>query len=337
MKSANTPRRFEHHFRTMGTDAGLWVWNDNEQRARNAFASIEKLFARAEARLSRFLADSELSRLNRSAGQPFQASAMLYGLVEDALAWRGRTGGIFDPTILNALVAYGYDRPFAAMQAGSLRQDESPEGQTAGGHLPVYASGAGPAEIEMGANRMIRLPAGVGIDLGGIAKGWTVQQAAHRLGMWGPCLVDAGGDIACTGAPPAGPWVVSVADPQQPDGDIGVLTLNNEAVATSSRTGRKWLRQGEPAHHLIDPRTGAPADTGILSVTVIAPRLPDAEIHAKVALILGERPGLAYLSDLPGVAAILVTDDGRQLACGPLEDKVYVSPGAFADRFRTPA
>ena len=123
----------------------------------------------------------------------------------------------------------------------------------------------------LGPGRLILLPEGVGIDLGGIAKGWTIQQAAHRLGMWGPCLVDAGGDIACVGTPPGEPWVVTVADPRRrtsADEDIAVLSLSNAAIATSSRVYRSWRHAGRPAHHLIDPRTGAPAATNILSVTV---------------------------------------------------------------------
>lgn len=326
MRTEQGQRRFEHHFKAMGTDVGLWLWNENEQRARNAFAASASFFARSEALLSRFRPESELSRLNLAAGQPFTASRTLFDLVASALEWRERTGGIFDPTILSALVAWGYDRPFAAMQTGA-----------AGGHAQAWASSAGAAEIELRDGCEITLPAGVGLDLGGIAKGWAAQQAAHRLGMWGACLVDAGGDIACVGTPPGAPWVVTVADPTVPERDIAVLALHNEAVATSSRAYRKWLHQGTPAHHLIDPRTGRPAMTGILSATVIAPRLPDAEIHAKTALILGEQEGPAYLDNVPGIAAILVTDDGRQLTSGPIQDKAYVPSHSFADRFRVPA
>src|SRR5699024_1960262 len=127
-------------------------------------------------------------------------------------------------------------------------------------------------------------------------------QAARRLGMWGPCLVDAGGDIACAGEPPGGPWVVSVADPLERSSDIAVIALTNEAVATSSRAYRRWPHGEGEAHHLIDPRSGAPAASGVVAATVVAPQLPDAEIHAKVALILGERGGLAYLDSVSGVA-----------------------------------
>jgi len=230
------------------------------------------------------------------------------------------------------LRASGYDRPFAAMQA------LSPHDGIVMVDRPAFATGqvalAAAGEIVLGPKRQITLPAGLGLDLGGIAKGWVVQQAAHRLGMWGPCLVDAGGDIACVGAPPAGPWVVTLADPLAAERDLAVLSLKNEAVATSTRTFRQWMTGGQPAHHLIDPRTDRPAVTGVVSATVIAQALPDAEIHAKTALILGEVDGLAYLDTIPHLSAILVTEDGRQLQSGLLEERTYVPFDTFPSRTR---
>ena len=103
---------FSHNFRAMGTDVGLWLWPDDDQQAQPALAESEQFFAQTEARLSRFQPESELSQLNRAAGRPFAASDLLYDLVETALTWRERTAGIFDPTILEALIAAGYDRSF---------------------------------------------------------------------------------------------------------------------------------------------------------------------------------------------------------------------------------
>ncbi len=321
-----------------------------QQRAacRTALLAAERFFAQTEARLSRFRPDSELSRLNRSEGRPFVASPVLYDLVAAALAWRDQTGGIFDPAVLKALLASGYDRSFAAIKATA---DREAVGAGAGGAgagdacapptAPVTSAG-----IVLGPGRQILLPEGVGIDLGGIAKGWTIQQAAHRLGMWGPCLVDAGGDIACVGTPPGEPWVVTVADPRMEDEfadvDIAVVSLSNAAIATSSRIYRSWRQAGRAAHHLIDPRTGAPAATNIYSVTVLADRLPAAEIYAKTALILGEEQGLVYLNQLSGAAALVVTDDGRHLTTGNFEQKAYVPSStlprsSFAERFAAPA
>ncbi|RMF04929.1 MAG: FAD:protein FMN transferase, partial [Chloroflexi bacterium] len=102
------------------------------------------------------------------------------------------------------------------------------------------------------------------------------------------------------------------------------LLLNGQAVATSSQIGRRWSNRGKTVHHLIDPRTGAPADSNLASVTVLTNRLPNAEIHAKVALILGQTAGLAYLNHQPQLAAVLVTTGGQILTCGNLEGKIHV-------------
>jgi thiamine biosynthesis lipoprotein len=181
----------------------------------------------------------------------------------------------------------------------------------------------------------ITLPQGVGLDLGGIAKGWAVQQVGQTLGRLGPALGDAGGDIVCVGSPPpaGSTWQIGISDPHHPDTDLALLTLKDEAVATSSLARRHWLNQGTVAHHLIDPRTGAPAITDLISVTVIAPRLPDAEIYAKVTLILGQTKGLAYLSAQPGVSALLVSNDGRPIICGKLKEKAYVYSNNFNKEF----
>lgn len=323
-------QQFSRHFRAMGTDVSLWLWNSNEQRANNAFDAAQRFFVETERKLSRFLPGSELSQLNRSAGRPFAASRVLFDLVGQALEWRQRTQGIFDPSVLNAMLASGYDRPFDVMRATAGADGVialAPVG-LANGH----AHRGSADDIVLGPQRQITLPVGLGLDLGGIAKGWTIQQAAHRLGMWGPCLVDAGGDIACVGTPPDGAWVVSIADPLAAARDIAVLALKNECVATSSRTYRKWLADGRPAHHLIDPRTGEPAVTNIVSATVVAPALPDAEIYAKTALILGEREGQAYLATISGISSILVTEDGRYLRSGSIEEKSNVPFNPFPER-----
>jgi thiamine biosynthesis lipoprotein len=317
-------QEFTHHFQAMGTDVGLWLWQADEQIARHALAETEHFFRQTEARLSRFQPESELSQLNRTAGQPFIASDVLFQLVEAALYWRDYSGGIFDPTVLKALMAYGYDRSFETITPSSGR------GVRNGNHASPT-----PAQVKLDrAQHSITLPQGVGLDLGGIAKGWTVQQAGQTLGRLGPALVDAGGDIVCVGTPPTGStWQIGVSNPHHPDTDLALLTLKNEAVATSSLARRRWQYQGAPAHHLIDPRTGAPAATDLVSVTVIGSRLPEAEIHAKVALILGQTKGLAYLSAQSNLSALLVTIAGHPITYGPLEEKAYVYSNNFNNEF----
>jgi len=338
--TAMAMQQYERRFRAMGTDVVLWLWHSDRQRAQRALAYVQRFFLQTEARLSRFRPHSELSRLNRGAGRPFRASSMLFTLVKSALDWRVRTGGIFDPTVLHALLAWGYDRSFDIMQTQPAHSEEDTDALRRPGQ-PLWAAprpaAATAGEIVLGPRGQIQLPAGLGLDLGGIAKGWTIQQAARRLGALGPALVDGGGDIACVGAPPDGPWMVSVADPQTLEQDVAFLPLSNQAIATSSQARRRWLHKGQPAHHLIDPRTGAPARTNILSATVLASRLPDAEIYAKTALILGEEEGLAYLRTLPSLSWLLISADGRQQFNDSFEKQAYApASNNFADRFQVP-
>ncbi|MEF3274031.1 MAG: FAD:protein FMN transferase, partial [Chloroflexus sp.] len=162
------------------------------------------------------------------------------------------------------------------------------------------------------ARRTIALPAGVRLDLGGSAKGWTAALVARQVGRRFPTLVDAGGDIAISGPRHDGsPWPIEVADPFRPEQGLDLLLVRRGAVATSGIDYRRWQRHGRWMHHLIDPRTGAPAETDLIAVTVIAPTLPMAEIAAKVVLLLGQEKGCHWLTTQPRLTALLVTAAGQ--------------------------
>lgn len=178
-------------------------------------------------------------------------------------------------------------------------------------------------EVEFGAlDRTVLLPRGMQLDLGGIGKGWAADRAAGWLGAIGPSLVDAGGDIAVSG-PMSGdsPWPIGVADPrvdetcpdEQQDGQIVLLGISSGGVATSGRDYRRWRHNGRDVHHIIDPRTGAPARTDVLSATVVAPGAAIAEAAAKAVLILGSMEGLRWLEARSELAALLVLEDGSVL------------------------
>ena len=159
------------------------------------------------------------------------------------------------------------------------------------------------------------------LDFGGVAKGWAADQAAARLAEYAPALVDAGGDIAISGPMVSGdPWPVAVTDPMEPERDLTLLMLRNESVATSGRDYRRWARNGEMQHHIIDPRIGRPAETDVLSVTVVAQTASAAEVAAKVALILGSGPGLTWIEAHEQFAAMLVLEDGRILRSSQIAD-----------------
>lgn len=260
----------------------------------------ESWLAAFEGRFSRFRPLSELSRLNAAAGRPFHASPALVQLVEEALGLARRTGGVFDPTILGALEDAGYDRSFELVTATAT-------------HRPARDSGVSWQDVQVDAvARTITLPAGAGIDLGGIGKGYAIDRLAAILGS--PCLVNGGGDVHVAGQPPdEASWRVGVADPFSPERDIIVLAVTNRGVATSSSLRRRWRAGGAVMHHLIDPRTGRPSASDAVQVTAVAATALLADYHAKVALLLGAERGLRYLNNEDDVEGILVWSDGERL------------------------
>jgi thiamine biosynthesis lipoprotein len=270
-------------FDAMGTTIELILDADDAGRA---FAEAALEFERLEQVMSRFRPDSELSRLN--AHGVLDVSPDLAEVIELAVAARARTGGRFDPTVHDAVAAAGYDRTFE-----ELETDTTVDAATApcGGRVEVDGLHV---EIEPGFR----------LDLGGIGKGFAAERVAQQLALAGPCLVNAGGDIAVRGVPAEGFWPVGVEEGP-------TLGLAGAGLATSGRDRRRWRRGGRELHHLIDPRTGAPAESDLVRVTAVGHDAVDAEVLAKVLLLAGEAEAVAS-----GVPSVLVTADGRTVLAG---------------------
>ena len=303
-------------FRAMGS-AILIALDTDDTRAADALAQTPTWFAEWEARLSRFRAESELSALNRASGEPVRVSATLGQAIQTALDAARASDGLITPTLLDALQAAGYDRSFEQIGGAPVSPTRTP------------AVVADWRAIEWNAaTHTLRVPRGVHLDLGGVAKGWAAEQAAHRLVAIAPVMVDAGGDLAITGARANGePWPIAVLDPLQPANDLALLMIERGGVATSGRDYRRWERNGKAQHHIIDPRTGAPAETDVLSATVIAPTTPQAEVAAKVAFILGSRAGSAWLR-ARRYAGLLVLENGRTAHTPEFENFLWRAPNS---------
>lgn len=298
-------------FRAMGTEVEI-IFAESDLPAGKG----EDLLNQAEARfhhyeqvMTRFRHESELSRVNRWAGSWVRVSPLLFDVIRLACQAAEHTGGLFDPTVGLTLSALGYDRPFERL--GEV-PDEAPD---------VPPPAATWESIELDTRRLaVRIPRGVALDLGGIGKGYTVDAVADFLGTSAPVLVDAGGDIRAIGRPAGEPaWRVGVASPFEPGRDIAVLRLVDVACATSTTTKRRWQRTGRDYHHIVDPRTNRPAESDLVSVTVVAPSAAEAEVHAKAALLLGRDAAVIYLAARPDLAAILVTADGQALMTETME------------------
>lgn len=293
-----------HVFAAMGTTVTVLAPVAYGARA----ASVaQALFHEWEQTLSRFLPESELSRLNARAGEPVEVSPLLWMVLTIALQAARATDGRYDPTLLRQMLDIGYDRTFAEIRNGA--QEPSP---SAGQAL----LGGDWRRIQVDAlRRRVMLPAGAGLDFGGIAKGMAVDAALDQLRAlkMAPALVNAGGDLAVVGQPPNQPdWPIAVPDRNR----HWTIPLRNGAIATSTIMRRNW-RQGDLVrHHLIDPTTGVPAQSDVLSVTAVAPSCRQAEVGAKVALLLGAQAGARFL-ETQGLAGLLIPATGTYLTAGP--------------------
>jgi thiamine biosynthesis lipoprotein len=258
-----------------------------------------------EALWTRFREDSEISRLNGAAPRPVRVSPETIELVRRSLeGWRA-TSGAFDPTILGDLVALGYHSSFERLE------EEAPPPP-----FPRRRGGAAGVVVDQ-RNQTVRLPEGAAIDPGGIGKGLAADIVAEKMleaGARGVC-VNVGGDLRVAGRPPtpAG-WTVGVDDPFGGP-PLTTLTLQDGAIATSSRLGRTWMRSGVLRHHLLEPATGEPASTRLAAVTVVAGRGWWAEVLAKAIFLAGPTGGVALLQQAGATGLLL--DDNRRLIAAP--------------------
>jgi thiamine biosynthesis lipoprotein len=246
---------------------------------------VERIFEREEQRFSRFRPDSELSKVNSRAGDWVKASPAFARLTKRSVKAAKDTGGLFDPTILPALKAAGYDRDWSEVagagadpEIAKLRQDV--RALMIKGDAKESGSWH---EVEVRGNS-VRFPAGTELDFGGIAKGWTVDLAVESVRGMRWAIVDAGGDLRIVGKTPEDGLEVAVEDPEARGVEAVRLKMGSGALATTSVTVRSW---GPGKHHVIDPRTSLPAITGVLQASVWAPTCAQAEIWSKVALLTG--------------------------------------------------
>lgn len=251
-------------FSALGGECELYACDPREPLERTA-AWIGGL----HRRLTRFDPGSELSRLNERAGEWVAVSPELAALLAASLEAHDRSGGLVNVAVLPALLAAGYDRTF----------EEIPHGRRAAPPRPapplysVLALRAGSACLAPGA----------AVDLGGIAKGWIADRAVERLGP--NSLASCAGDLRAVGTGPNGQgWPVGFAGT--------TLLLDDAGAATSGTARRRW---GARLHHLIDPRTGAPARTDLTEVSVLARTGLEAEVLAKTALLRGAMGAAASL------------------------------------------
>jgi len=305
----------------LGTTARVALWPPEQLDA--ALLAVDVQIERLDRQASRFREDSELSRVQRGTPGIFLVSEGLAEAIGVAL-WAARwTDGLVDPTVGAALLALGYDRDFAAIEPLGARAPLSP------------AEVPGPAGVRL-EGRLLHLGAGVRLDLGATAKGLGSDRAAKAAFLGtaraGGVLVSLGGDITVAGEPPRGGWPVLVADDHRDTAGPGtqVVRLAAGAIATSSILCRRWERAGRLLHHIVDPRTGLPAEGPWRTASVAAASCAEANAASTAAIVAGI--GAEEWLATTALPARLVGHDGgvRLLGGWPEEDGGQIRLGACA-------
>jgi FAD:protein FMN transferase len=288
----------------MGTAISVQLWADDARTGAAACAAVMQEMHRIDHAMSPYKASSELSRINREAGErPILLGEEMFALLGRAQEFAALSQGAFDITFAAAGQLYDY-------RAGVRPDAEA---------LAAARAAIGWRSVELdGRTRSVRfLKPGMRIDLGGFAKGYAVDNAItllERLGIR-HAYVAAGGDSRVLGRRNGRPWTVAVADPRRAGEVVAVLPLEDTAISTSGDYERYFEERDGAGrmvrhHHLIDPATGrSPRD--VRSVTVLAPDGLTAEALSKTLFVLGPKRGLELLETIPGVDAVIIDANGR--------------------------
>ncbi|HEX5448554.1 MAG TPA: FAD:protein FMN transferase [Gaiellaceae bacterium] len=284
-------------FEALGTTASVVVTHDEQLDA-----AVDILAAELRAidlACSRFRKDSELARVNAYAGELVPISDLFAAALRVALDAADTTNGLVDPTLGANLRNVGYDRTFSLIRE---RDNWAIVRST-----PKHGRWR---EIELN-EQTVRIPLGCELDLGATAKAFAADRAAERIARrtGSATLVSLGGDVATAGAPDGG-WCIRLAEDHTAplDSPGPCVCIENGGLATSSTAVRRWQTDSGEAHHLLDPRTGRPADSPWRTVSVAASSCVDANIASTAAIVLGDSAP-RWLAER-GLPARLVANDG---------------------------
>ncbi len=292
----------------LGTTAVLLLHRADAATGALARRMVGREIAAIDRAASRFRADSELSRVNRSPGRWVPISPLLWEAIALGLRAASVSGGAVDPTLGRDLIDAGYDRDWRRLAPPAADVTIAPAHR----HTAPRVCEAWRA---VGLSRhppAVCIPDGVALDLGATAKALVADRAGRAVARChtGGVLVALGGDLATAGRAPAEGWAVHVTDDHRAGADSPgqTITIRSGAVATSSTCVRRWQHRGQPMHHILDPRSGQPVHSPWRTVSVTAASCAEANIASTAAIVLGDE-GPAWLAQ-HGLAARLVAHDG---------------------------
>ena len=284
----------------MTTPIELVFWEENQQKAETISQEVFKEFDRIEQQMSRYIETSELSRINRLAfKEAVIVSPALFSVLNSAVGISKLSQGAFDITF--ASVGYMYD----------FRKKLKPNNNEIQKNLDLFHYQNILLDDEKHSVRFTKK--GILLDLGGIAKGYSVDQGIAILKKHGitSAHLSAGGDMRLLGDKRGAPWIIGVKNPRDESKQSIVLPLSNTAVSTSGDYERFFMdEKGERVHHILSPKTGKPVK-GMMSVTILANDAITSDGLSTAVFVLGVKDGLALINTLNGIDAILIDEFGK--------------------------
>ncbi|MBI3562790.1 MAG: FAD:protein FMN transferase [Gammaproteobacteria bacterium] len=283
----------------MGTSVNVELWDDEATHAQACIDQVMAFMRHVDQVMSPFKPEAELYKLNIEAAlHPVKVSPELFDVIRTSIYYSEISNGVFDVTF--ASVGYRYDfrngvHPSEAQIAQDLDKID-------------YRL----LKLDEPSHTIFYAKPGVHVDLGGIAKGWAVDRAIEKLQACGihQAIVSAGGDSRILGDRRGRPWMIGIKDPRNPNASAVVIPLSDTAISTSGDYERYFMEDGKRYHHILNPRTGKPADA-CRSVTVIGPNATTTDGLTKPVFILGPEKGLAIIAKIPGVDAIVIDKNGK--------------------------
>lgn len=274
------------------------------EAADDALTACASELQRLEGLFSATQETSDIARLNASDGTAVAVDDDTAALLQQAIALSAQTGGAFDPTVYPLMHLWGFGEDPSVPDAHEIES-------------MLTLVGAGRITL---ADGCASLPTGMGVDLGGIAKGYAADKLSHLLADAGveSALLSLGGNVSAVGCKPDGSsWRIAVRDPADETAIVGVVEASDLAVVTSGGYQRYFEQDGVRYHHILDPDTGYPADSGLASSTVIASSGTKADALSTALFVMGPEDAIAYWREYgsgeDGFSFVLVTDGGEVL------------------------
>lgn len=306
--------KYQKDFFAMDTYITCQVLGDDQAKAEAALARVDEAFLEIDRLTNRFNSNSEVAAVNKNAGiAPVKVGTDVFAMVETAIAWSDRTGGVFNILIGRVMDLWGFGTEHHAVPTDKVLAEALKKTDY---HKVMLDK----------KNSTIFLPdKGMVIDLGGVAKGYATDKAVAALKEMGikDALINAGGNVYAMGSKAdEQPWRVGIQDPRDPKGIVKVLKVSDRAVISSGDYQRYFEVDGIRYHHILDPATGYPS-RACAGTTVIMESATIADILSTVLFIQGPVKGIELAESLTEVDALMiVTAEGKTIGTSAMQDYI---------------